>query len=277
LPGIYKKAGIDTISTSNHFKDCFFSFDKYYKTVTIVSTTKSKNPKPCIINDDICLISLEDVKKDLLNEIPLYRDRCQKCEKAGKKCKATFSYSVVDALFITEDDDLISLNLIEFKRLNIHEKYEVSGDEIRKLDELINDLPDELKNHVEILEHAKDAFVKKHNAQLKLKCYESLYSIIPHYYIQYCKEKEKKHDVHGFQLFLKDCEINFALVYEFEEVDEINNKSGRRPKEHRYQHCKNDAKSLQRIRDFNFNNVCIIRGSNGFSSFYKKMINSKSD
>jgi len=135
-------------------------------------------------------------------------------------------------------------------------KHSISSDDFNKLNR--------------IFDKSKDAYVQKHSNILKLKAYESIHSIIPHMYVEYCLEKNIEWDVHLFKRFLIENKIHFILVYNFEKPknhNELRNRSEIIKK----LNCKEDIKNIQRIRDFSFDTVDIIQGKDSFDKFYNRI------
>lgn len=257
----------------NSFSSCinyFESDSKYYKSATELS--KTGNGKSCVNNDDIFMISLEEVQNEFLsNRIRISREQCSDCKK--NKCKNHFDHCVVDAFYI----DLSSneMYLIEFKYVDIFDKYDISDRGIRKVNEIFSEIKDSLDDYQlakveEIVSHAKDAYADDHSCSIKLKAYESLYSIIPHTYKEYCLEKNIDVDIDGFKEFLLKLQIHYILAYKFD--DPNGNKARNRIRIIRNLVCKDDPRNVKRIRDFSFNSVCAVKGTSGFNNLFGEIM-----
>jgi hypothetical protein len=125
--------------TLNNFKSCITSFesnDFYFKTITDLSSTEDGNY--CIKNNEIRMISLDDIKNYFTSKrIPKSRVHCSVCKKTGK-CRANFDHNSVDALYVNFSGDVKHIYLFEFKKIDIYDKYEISGHELREMDEFLN-------------------------------------------------------------------------------------------------------------------------------------------
>jgi hypothetical protein len=86
-------------------------------------------------------------------------------------------------------------------------------------------------------------------------------------YGEYCLENNIECDINLFKRFLLENKIHFILVYSFEKPknhNELRNRSEIIKK----LNCKEDIKTIQRIRDFTFDSVDIIQGKDSFDRFY---------
>jgi hypothetical protein len=259
----------------NNFKNCidFFKSDKsntYLKSATELSDTGNGNS--CVKNDDVYMLSVENIQKFfLLNRIFKSREICSdECKK--KRCKNNFEHFVVDAFYANFNHKIKMFFLIEFKYIDLYDKYEISDSGIRKMDEFLSEIKDSLDDRKfdkldNIFSKAKDAYVKEHSYRIKLKAYETVYSIMPHMYREYCLKENIKVNMTKFKKFLNENEIHYILVYDFNNPHK--NEVRNRLKKIKQLPCKNDAKNIKSIRDFTFDTVQVIRGTKGFNNLVK--------
>jgi len=264
----------------DYFKDYVESTKQnkeYYKTVSAISVSDEKRSpstkNSCIYNNYIYLLSIDDiVSKCTSKRIPSSRKKCEGCPK--RKCKLTFHHTSTDALYVNFHDDYCHFFLLEFKKYNIKDKEEISGDEIRKLLEFQEFIKgtEFFDDYMTISEKAIKKLRDKEKDKIKLKAYETVNSIIPHMFIEYCIKLEKDYDISELKSFLLNCRFSFYLVYNyfgFEEEDHPNNKTRNRKHVNKSRKCTKDIFNIQRIRDFNFNDVDIIAGPKDFEETMK--------
>lgn len=242
-------------------------------------SNKNKPPSEtnsCIYNNHIYMISLDDVVSDCTKDkIPYSRRKCDDCFNI-QRCKSNFHHSSVDGLFTRFNGDYFHFFLFEFKKYNIRDSEEISGYEIRELNKFYNDIkeyleqtcPEKDEHYKKIIKKAKKKLRNKEKDLLKLKSYETIYSIIPHMYIEYCRKNKKPYDTESIKSFLLNCKFSLYLVYNYRDLNQYPNKSGIRKYQHNSRDCVKDVFNLQRIRDFNFHDVDIIAGPIDFESTY---------
>lgn len=259
-------------SELNNFKNCidFFKADKnntYLKSATELSDTGNGNF--CVQNDEVYMLSVENIQKFfLLNRIFDSREICIECMR--KKCKNQFEHFVVDALYANFEYDIKMFYLIEFKNIDLFNKYEISDPGIRNMDKFLNKIEGSLGNAEfnelkTIFDNAKDTYVDEHSSRIKLKAYETVYSIMPHMYKEYCLKEDIEFNMLEFKRFLNENEIHYILVHNFDD----SNKNELRDRLIKQLKCKKDAKNIKKIRDFNFDTIQIINGTKGFNELVK--------
>ena len=222
------------------------------------------------------MISLDDIVSYCTkNKIPFSRRNCDDCVNI-QMCKSKFHHSSVDGLFTRFNKDYCHFFLFEFKKYNVHDSEEISGYEIRELNNFYHYIKEYLKqrcpkkkeHYKKVLKKTKKKLRNKEKDLLKLKSYETIYSVIPHMFIEYCIKKDIPYDIESIRSFLFNCKFSLYLVYNYRDLNPYPNKSGIRMHQHRSRNCEKDVFNLQRIRDFNFHDVDIIAGPIDFESTY---------
>jgi hypothetical protein len=227
--------------------------------LTEISSTGENSP----ISNDNSIICLDDVVKCCTSKkIPESREKCIDCLKTGR-CRGTFEHTSTDGLYIDEKNNRIYL--IEFKNIEVYDENEISGKEIRDMDKYLDNIKRKItegkitegkitENEYDclskIFNKAKKEYKSKHAHNLKLKAYESIYSILPQMYVEYCIKKDIEYDIKEYKKFLIDNEIHYIIIYKFPEEDNEN-----KTRFDKQIAIKCNKKNIQRIRDFTFNTV----------------------
>ncbi|MDR3223948.1 MAG: hypothetical protein LBT66_09500 [Methanobrevibacter sp.] len=259
------------------FKECISNFESdrtFYKTISEISVSDANKfpstSNSCVFNNDILMISLDDVVKQCTSKkIPCLRKKCSKCSNKYNKCKADFQHKSVDALYVKFYKKDCHFFLFEFKNYNCADPAKISFHEIDKLSNYEDQM--EKEDYNKIVKKLRNG----EKISLKLKVYESIYSIIPNMYIiEYYKKNGKKYDnINELKSFLFNCKFSFYLVYNnYKRSDNYPNKSNTRKYQHESKDCKQDIFNIQRIKDFNLEYLDIITGSNEFESLYNELI-----
>lgn len=292
------------------FKEFIHWFQiSYCDSITEISKPNKKADP--FVEDDFNLIGLDDIAEKLSTKLVNNRDKCNKdCFRylldedkfRGCNCKQLL-YSSTDGLYVhfSEDSNFLSFYFIEFKKKDLTEKNIGPGSEKRLIDFLKKDIEmiinnkdrinsvDELKNilnffkstaegrpfhldYLKVLTDSSTCFSTKLSQDLKLKGYESLISLMPHMYIEFCKSTGKnfsKEDLISFNNFILNCEKNYILVH----LQNKKNKSNRYP-EHKSKRdkvvgCSNNLFQLQRLRDFPYNQIKIFNQPGVFLGYIK--------
>lgn len=246
----------------------------FYKTVSEISVSNNDEPpskkNSCIYNDDIEMISLDDVVMECTkNNIP--HSRICECVNDSEFCKASFHHASVDGLYIKFYENKCHFFLFEFKKYDVRKSNQISGYEIRRLENLSSDIDnfselnsEKRKKYKKLFNKIKSKLSNKEKDLLKLKAYESVYSVIPQMYIEYCLKNNIDYDIAELKTFLFECNFSFYLVYNYFGREETENKSGFRKDLVNSRNCSKDVYNIQRIRDYNFKDVDIISGSSDF-------------
>ncbi|MDR2624364.1 MAG: hypothetical protein LBC39_07385 [Methanobrevibacter sp.] len=192
--------------------DYFQSIDTFYKTVSEISVS-NENEQPsetnsCIYNNDIYMICLDDVVINCTKDgIKKSRIKCENCRIKGE-CIANFQHSSVDSIHIKFNKGNCHFYLFEFKKYNI--KDPISSYELKKLEKIKNTLNESL------YEKLRKKLRRADTCSLKLKAYESVYSIIPQMYIEYCLKKnipfDFKEDIENLKSFLFNCKFFYSTA-----------------------------------------------------------------
>lgn len=222
-----------------------------------------------IKDDNLKMISLDDMVQEFVNKIPEIKEKCSDCVKT--KCKLNFQYSSTDALYVLFPNDSIELYFIEFKKKDIRDPTTLTpyidnflvnfSNQVKKIAEdlvLINKINWHLGTEINVdytikmLKDAKDEARKSEKNSLKLKPLESLYCVLQWIYQLYCFENSIIPNSNAFESFLLGCKKEYIIVYEEAEA----NRSKAHLKELRMHHsCENNPFDCHRLSPHPFDNI----------------------
>ena len=211
------------------FKEFLLYFNKNFsKTITELSVSGGGE---CFIEDDFEMLAFDDIKDFLKAEIVIHRKRCDDHCPRYDNVKDIFSgcncseliHASADALHVVfpENQENVSFYFIEFKCKDLTLENTAGGSENEELDELlryintswdVEDL-DKLGSFGELIKDSKACFHKVFSHNIKLKAFESFYSILPHMYEEYCRKNNKPENMVEFKEFLFFSKVEYIVVY----------------------------------------------------------------
>lgn len=205
-----------------NFLDNYENDDNFLDTITEISKC---GPNDDYIINDSKLLSMDKICDHVHNEL---------CGARRNKPK----HSSVDAIKYVISNDIFKTFFIEFKRVDLDKE---SAKKIleKLIEEIINDNSNSVyKSFLGDLNFIKNSVGKEISLDLKLKPFESLYSIIPHLYDIYVRDNDFE-DTELMKYFLNDCKHTYIVV------SNVYSKSSN--KSNRQQDLKRSFKSIHRL------------------------------
>ena len=200
------------ISPNELFKQFLKSFDggeydhhKYFDTITEISRKQFGKRDPLIINDEVSMYSLDDIKD-------------------GSKILKENPPKTTDAIYYREDGDQLILYLIEFKFHNLDDP-----DAQDVLNSLVQEIKFGKKDYKCLSKEEKfDLFkIEKYygddvNHALILKPIESLKVVIPKLYEEYCAEHPEVDTIDIVEYLRKIEKKYFVFVSTYSKEEKLN-------------------------------------------------------
>lgn len=218
------------IAFLNHYmhKDDY----KYYQSITELS--KNKNTGNSLIGHSLKMLDMDELSKYVNKNVPI-KDK----------------HTSADALEYYMHKGKLNVILIEFKEIDINTQ---SNDEI--LSEIIVEIngnnSSSCKHHIDNLERMKDIVKKETTELLRIKAFETLFSIIPHLYSLYENDKDEM-----MKYLFHDCSLKFMFVSNINSKSETPNNSNRRLVYSRQESLRASVKTLNRMKIEPFSDVIL--------------------